>query len=195
MGRIGGAYAVSSGRTDTLGLHRWVGTDKVSRLEMNENFKTIDDAAANIYSEIQYLRTLISRLDVGWSIADEINFRYPDNNGIFYDILDGQGGRVTATLEGAATYTTAALSAGATTIHVGDASGFAVGEEVTVYDDANAENVTITAITGNDLTVTALVNAYKAKATVARTTTVTYSANARMGFPSWGTSNITISEA
>lgn len=186
---------MSSGRTDTLGLHRWVGTDKVSRVEMNENFDILDETTADIYKEIQYLRLLISRLDVGWTIADEINFRYPDNNGIFYDILDGQGGRVTAALEGAATYTTVALSAGATTIPVGDASGFAVGEEVTVYDDANAENVTITAITGNDLTVTALVNAYKAKATVARTTTVTDSANARMGFPSWGTSNITISEA
>ncbi|MCG5252634.1 hypothetical protein [Brevibacillus agri] len=186
---------MSSSQTSTLGLHRWVGTDRVSRAEMVDNFDIVDEAAADIYAQIEDLRLLISRLDVGWTIADEINFRYPDNNGIFYDILDGKGGRVTAALEGVATYTTGALAAGATSITVGDASGLAVGEEVTIYDDVNAENVTITAITDNTLTVGALVNAYKAKATVARTTAVTDAANARMVFPAWGTSDIAITEA
>ncbi|QHZ58586.1 hypothetical protein M655_024755 [Brevibacillus sp. NSP2.1] len=186
---------MSSGQTNTLGLHRWVGTDRVSRAEIVENFDIIDATAEDLYGQIEDLRLLIARLDVGWSIADEINFRYPDNAGIFYDILDGKGGRVTAVLADAATYTTAALSAGATTVPVGDSAAFAVGEEVTIYDDVNAENVRITAITDNTLTVGALVNAYKAKATVARTTAVTDAVNARMVFPSWGTSNIAISEA
>lgn len=186
---------MSSSTTPNLGLHTWAGTDRVSRVEMNENFTILDGTAADIYSQIDDLRLLISRLDTGWGIADEINFRYPDNKGIFYDILDGQGGRVTATLENAITYATAALSVGATSITVGDASGFVVGEEITIFDDVNVENVTITAINGAALTVGALTKAYKAKATVARTTAVTDALNARMKFPTWGTSNITITEA
>lgn len=186
---------MSSGQTSTLGLHHWAGTDKVSRVEMNDNFDKIDEEAASTRADIENLRLLISRLDTGWGIADEINFRFPDNHGIFYDILDGQGGRVTAALEGALTYTTGALTAGATSIAVGDASGFAVGEEVTVYDDTNAENATITAINGATLTVGALAKPYKAKATVGRTTTVTDAVNVRMAFPAWGTSDISITEA
>lgn len=186
---------MSSSTTPTLGLHRWAGTDRVSRTEMNDNFTILDGTAADIYGQIENLRLLIARLDTGWGIADEINFRYPDNHGIFYDILDGQGGRVTAALERAITYTAGALSAGATSIAVGDASGFAVGEEITVFDDDNVENVTITAIAGNTLTVGALVNAYKEKATVARTTAITDALNARMIFPTWGTCDITITEA
>ncbi|MGE7271342.1 hypothetical protein ACQKK5_07770 [Brevibacillus panacihumi] len=162
---------------------------------MNDNFTILDGTAADIYGQIENLRLLIARLDTGWGIADEINFRYPDNHGIFYDILDGQGGRVTAALEGAATYTTGALAAGATSITVGDASGFAVGEEVTIFDDVNVENVMVTAINGATLTVGALTKSYKAKATVARTTAVTDAVAARMAFPSWGTSNIAITEA
>ncbi|MBU8715382.1 hypothetical protein KM924_23045 [Brevibacillus parabrevis] len=186
---------MSSSTTPNLGLHTWAGTDRVSRVEMNDNFTILDGTAADIYSQIDDLRLLIARLDTGWSIADEINFRFPDNRGIFYDILDGQGGRVTAALEGALTYVTAALAVGATSITVGDASGFAVGEEVTIFDDVNVENVMVTAINGATLTVGALTKSYKAKATVARTTAVTDAVNARMAFPSWGTSNITITES
>lgn len=195
MGRIGGVYAVSSSTTPTIGLHKWTGTDRVSRAEMVDNFVKIDGEAAYTRAEIEELRLLIARLDTGWGIADEINFRFPDNRGIFYDILDGQGGRVTAALEGAITYTTGALTAGATSITVGNAAGFTVGEEISIYDDVNAENVTITAINGANLTVGALTKAYKAKATVGRTTAVTNATNARMAFPSWGTSNIAITEA
>lgn len=186
---------MSSLVTPTIGLHKWIGTDRVSRAEFNENFDKIDAEAAFTRAEIEELRLLIARLDTGWGIADEINFRYPDNNGIFYDILDGQGGRVTAALESAITYATTALSIGATSITVGDAAGFAVGEEITLFDDTNVENVTVTAIAGNTLTVTALTKAYKAKAVVARSTAVTDAAYARTAFPTWGTSNITITEA
>lgn len=186
---------MSSLVTPTIGLHKWIGTDRVSRAEFNESFDKIDAEAAFTRAEIEELRLLIARLDTGWGIADEINFRYPDSKGIFYDILDGQGGRVTAALETAMTYATAALSIGATSITVGNAAGFAVGEEVTVFDDINVENVTVTAIAGNTLTATALTKAYKAKAVVGRTTTVTDPINVRMAFPTWGTSDITITEA
>ncbi|WP_025846465.1 hypothetical protein [Brevibacillus agri] len=186
---------MSSSTTPTLGLHKWIGTEKVSRAEIVDNFDKIDAEAALTRAEIENLRLLIARLDTGWGIADEINFRFPDNRGIFYDILDGQGGRVTAALDRALTYTTAALTAGATSIAVGDASGFAAGEEITIFDDENAENVAITAISGNTLTVTALTHAYKAKATVGRTTAVTDAVGARMVFPAWGTCDITVVEA
>lgn len=181
--------------TPTLGLKRWVGTDRVARAEIVDNFDKIDDATTDIYANIQEMRRLITRLDTGWSVIDEINFRYPDNNGVFYDMLDGQGARVTATSETAQTYTTAAVSVGATALPVGNSADFAVGEEITIYDDVNSEDVKITAIAAGQLTVTALTKAYKAKATVARTTAVTDAVNTELTFPTWGTSAITITEA
>jgi hypothetical protein len=57
---------------------------------------------------------------------------------------------------------------GATVVPVLSATGFVVGQEVTIYDDVNHEDVDITAINGNNLTVSVLTKSYKDKAQVAR---------------------------
>lgn len=56
---------------------------------------------------------------------------------------------------------TAASSVGATTLTVDDATGFVVGTEATIYDaQGGVESVTVSAISGNDLTVAATLYAH-----------------------------------
>jgi hypothetical protein len=81
-----------------------------------------------------------------------------------------------------------ATSSGATTVTVDDATGFQVGQEVTIYDDVNLERVVISSITGNDITFsTALVNAYKDKANIARSMAVEDTVNQCLKFGGWST--------
>jgi hypothetical protein len=82
-----------------------------------------------------------------------------------------------------------ALAIGATTIPVQDVTGFAVGQEVTIYDDVNLERVTISAIdtTNKILTVSALTKSYKDKANIARTMAVADTINKCLKFGGWGT--------
>lgn len=48
---------------------------------------------------------------------------------------------------------TATADAGATTIQVDNATGFTVGNMVTIYDGANEENVTVSSVVGNTVTL------------------------------------------
>ncbi|MNR93707.1 Sialidase [compost metagenome] len=85
------------------------------------------------------------------------------------------------------TSTTAALSAGATSITVASATGLSAGMEVTIYDDTNLERVTITSISGTTLTVPALAKTYKSGANVARTMAVLDATNRMLKFGGWTT--------
>jgi hypothetical protein len=67
------------------------------------------------------------------------------------------------------TFIVGTTSAGATLVTVNSSVGFVVGQEVTVYDDVNQEDVVISGIVGNTITVSALHFAYKEKAGFART--------------------------
>lgn len=64
---------------------------------------------------------------------------------------------------------TSNLSVGQTIIPVKDATGFTVGQEITIYDDVNLERVKISAVSGTNLTITALTKEFKMSACVART--------------------------
>jgi hypothetical protein len=81
-----------------------------------------------------------------------------------------------------------ATSAGATTVTVDNATGFQVGQEVTIYDDVKLERVVISNISGNDITfTTSLVNSYKDKANVARTMAILDTINNCLKFGGWAT--------
>ena len=90
------------------------------------------------------------------------------------------------TIDTTKTVTTAAISAGATSIPVESITGLTTGMEVTIYDDINIERVKITSISGNTLSVPALTKAYKLKANVARTSAVIDAANKCATFGGWG---------
>jgi hypothetical protein len=93
------------------------------------------------------------------------------------------------TIDYAKTTAIGALEVGTTTIPVQDVTGFAVGQEVTIYDDVNLERVTISAIdtTNKTLTVSALTKSYKDKANIARTMAVADTINKCLKFGGWST--------
>jgi hypothetical protein len=91
-----------------------------------------------------------------------------------------------------------ALSIGQTNITVQSVTGFAVDQEVTIYDDVNLERVTVSAIdtTNKILTVTALTKSFKDKANVARTMAVADTVNKCLKFGGWLTqSTNTVTDA
>jgi len=98
----------------------------------------------------------------------ELDGRAPGNNGSFSDTLDGTTNKITMQTAKSAIKT--AVSVGATSIEVEDATGFTALSQVTVYDGAKREDVMITAVEGNLLTVQALQNSYSKGAKVARST-------------------------
>jgi hypothetical protein len=116
----------------------------------------------------------------------DIDGRALGNTGKFYDLMDGRtftynAGKIDTTKSNSTT----ALSIGATSIPVASATGFAIGQEITVFDDVNLERPTITAIAGNTLTVTALTKAYKINATVCRSSVIVDTVNKVMKFGGW----------
>lgn len=81
---------------------------------------------------------------------------------------DSEGGAI-STNQIPATQLSAAASAGATSISVYDAGGFAVNDEIVIDDGTNRERRTITAISGTTFTLNAgLTNSYAKDTTVAK---------------------------
>lgn len=147
----------------------------------------IEDGIANLYgsqtrqdSEIQKLRVQL-----------EMVGRAPVNNGTFFDTLDGDTKQLTLDTDKAVVQSS--LSAGATSITLNTAP-FAVGEYVTVYSDTKSENVLVSAVNGNALTVGALANSYPKGAMVARSNAVVDVAERELKFGVWGTYSIAVSE-
>ncbi|MEC0370057.1 tail fiber protein [Paenibacillus chibensis] len=100
------------------------------------------------------------------------------------------------TIDTTKTVTTAALSVGAISIPVESVTGLAAGMEVTIFDDVNIERMTITSISGSTLTIPALARAYKAKASVARTSAVIDTVNKCAKFGGWSTQvNINVADS
>jgi hypothetical protein len=162
---------------------------KITRTELNSslitelnNAQTTTANVGNNTSDIWELQRENAHL---LAYAD-IDGRALGNTGKFYDLMDGRtftynAGKIDTTKSNATT----ALSIGATSITVSSATGFAVGQEITVFDDVNLERPTITAINSNTLTVTALTKAYKNGATVCRSSVIVDTVNKVMKFGGW----------
>lgn len=99
----------------------------------------------------------------------ELDGRVPDSNGTFLDVMNGNASRIT--LLDAATHIKTAVTAGnSITLHVIDASRFTAFTYATVFDGTHFEQVHITAVGANTITVQALVNDYAKGAIIARST-------------------------
>lgn len=112
---------------------------------------------------------------------------------VFYDTLDGEDPRKMA-LDKAKTVVKAAVAAGATTLNVVDSTGFKALTEITLYDGANSEDVLITAISENTLTIKPTVNAYAKGAFIARSNAELDTVAQRLKPGRWGTYTITMNE-
>jgi hypothetical protein len=120
--------------------------------------------------------------------------RAPTNNGTFFDTLSDQEPKALA-LQEAKAVVQLAYPAGTTVLELNDVP-FTVGQFITIYDDEMQEDVQVTAVdtTANTITVTALQNAYKKGAFVARTNSIIDRDVQEMTYGVWGTYSIAISE-
>lgn len=112
---------------------------------------------------------------------------------VFYDTMDGEEPRKMK-LDTALTVVKEALSVGGTTLNVVDGKAFKALSEVTVFDGTNSEDVLITDITGNVLTVQALKKSYVKGAFVARTNAVMNVVDQYLQPGRWGTYSIAMAE-
>ena len=136
------------------------------------NLNHMDKGISDAHAFIRAIQTALRRLEV----QSDLDGRVPDANGTFSDTLDG----TKTTLDTTKSAIKTAVSVGATSIEVEDATGFTALSQVTIYDGTKREDVMITAVGGNVLTVQALKNGYSKGATVARSTVAVDTANKNM---------------
>lgn len=125
-------------------------------------------------------------------IQMELDGRVPGNSGTFADTLDGSMNKIK--LNTAMTDIIEAVIIGTTTLKVASVDGFTPFTQVTIFDDVASEDVVITAVGPDTITVSALTNAYKKGAKVARSNVQIDTVNAEMGVGNWQTFNVELVE-
>jgi len=144
-----------------------------------------DHPISNILELYKMLQKLMLQL--------EVDGRAPGNSGSFFDDLNGTLKNMTF-LDASADLT-AAVSAGATSLSIDMEKGtFAPNTLVTISDDVNREEVSISAVDGSSITVSALTKAYKKGAKISRSDVLLDTANNRMKIGEWVTYTVSVSE-
>jgi hypothetical protein len=148
----------------------------------------IENGIYNLHDSQSDQDKKIQRLEVELLLRDRSS-----SGKVFYDPLDGEEPSK-LTLDTTKADITQAVSAGATVLPVDSVTGFKVDTEVTIYDDVNQEEVMITAVGTDSVTVSAIANGYKKGAKVARSNVVIDSNLKAMKFNTWGTFTVSVSE-
>lgn len=126
----------------------------------------------NMYRELERMR-----------VQMELDGRVPGNSGTFADTLDGNTNKII--LDKAITDIIQPVAAGTAVLKVAHVAGFAPFTQVTIFDDVSSEDVMITAVGADTITVQALANSYKKGAKVARSNVAIDTVNAQMGVGDW----------
>lgn len=151
--------------------------------------------ANNFEDGIEYNRQLLiaqANEILRLKVQIEIDGRAPGNSGTFADTLDGTTNKIE--LETAYSDVNAAVSVGATKIPVDNPQAFSSLTQVTIYDDVSSEDVLITAVNSDSLTVQSLKNAYKKGAKVVRSSTIVDTENNKMDVGAWATYSVNLVE-
>lgn len=148
----------------------------------------IENGIYGAYDYIIGLESTVKRLQAQL----DIDGRVPGNGGSFFDTFDGLPTRLTYL--SVSTDIIEAVDAGSTQLKVASTEGFTPFTQVTVYDDTASEDVVITAVGTDTITVSALTNAYKKGAKVARSNVQIDTVNAEMGVGDWQTFNVELVE-
>jgi hypothetical protein len=161
---------------------------KITRDELDSSLQTEVDKIGILSNDTDTLKTenkALKKEIANLNLQLEASQRVVNGKTFATDFLNTFG----MTIDYTKTTVQGTTSSGATTVTVDDATGFQVGQEVTIYDDVNIERVTISDIQGNDITFsTQLVNSYKDEANIARTMAVEDTINQCLKFGGWGTS-------
>ncbi|MFJ7663949.1 hypothetical protein ACIQXW_16385 [Lysinibacillus sp. NPDC097162] len=144
-----------------------------------------------IYNAYRFLIEMYRQLE-RMRIQMELDGRVPGNSGTFADTLDGSTNKIK--LDTAMTDIIEAVIIGTTTLKVASVDGFTPFTQVTIFDDVASEDVLITAVGADTITVSALTNAYKKGAKVARSNVQIDMVNAEMGVGDWQTYNVKLVE-
>lgn len=150
------------------------------------NLNHLDLGVFTAHQYIDALKRLVQRLQVQL----ELDGRAPGNSGSFADTFDSDPNKLVR--QTASATLTAPRFVGTTVLNVDDTEGFVAYTQATIYDGTNREDVLITAITENTITVQPLVHDYLKGAKVARSNAVIQPD--RMIGGSWGTYSISVSE-
>ncbi len=144
-----------------------------------------------IYNAYRFLIEMYRQLE-RMRIQMELDGRVPGNSGTFADMLDGSTNKIK--LDTAMTDIVEAVGIGTTTLKVASVDGFTPFTQVTIFDDVASEDVVIAAVGADTITISALKNAYKKGAKVARSSVFIDMVNAEMGVGDWQTFNVELVE-
>lgn len=144
-----------------------------------------------IYNAYRFMIEMYRQLE-RMRIQMELDGRVPGNSGTFADMLDGSTNKIN--LDTAMTDIIEAVIIGTTTLKVASVDGFTPFTQVTIFDDVASEDVVIAAVGADTITVSALTNAYKKGAKVARSNVFIDMVNAEMGVGDWQTFNVKLVE-
>lgn len=142
-----------------------------------------------IYNAYQFLMNLASTVR-RIQIQMELDGRVPGNVGTFADTLDGNTNKIN--LDTTLTDMTTSVIAGTTVLPVASTTGFVLFSQVTIFDDEHHEDVFITAIGTDTITVQALTHSYKKGAKITRSIVAIDTENAEMGIGDWLTYSVTV---
>lgn len=155
------------------------------------NQKRANNIESGVYGAYEYIIQIESTVKRLQAQLD-IDGRAPGNGGSFFDAFDGSATRMT--FDAALTDIIEAVEIGQTVIKVANVDGFTPFTEVTIFDDVSSEDVLITSVGEAAITVSALTNAYKKGAKVARSNVEIDTANAEMGVGDWQTYDVQLVE-
>lgn len=148
----------------------------------------MDDGIFMAHEMMTDLASLVRRLQVQM----ELDGRVPGNSGTFADTLDGSTNKIA--IDKSQTDIIENVEIGTTVLKVASVEGFTAFTQITIYDDLNNEDVMITAVGADTITVQDLTNAYKKGAKVARSNVVIDLVNAEMVVGDWETYNVELVE-
>ncbi len=170
-------------------------TDPVTSEVIEDGTPFMSEYANNfewgIYNAYRFLIEMYRQME-RMRVQLELDGRVPGNSGTFADVLDGSSNKIS--LDKALTDIIEAVEMGTTTLKVASVDGFKPFTQITIFDDVGTEDVVITAIGTDTITVQALKNAYKKGAKVARSNVAIDTANAEMGVGDWQTFNVELVE-
>ncbi|GIN38377.1 sialidase family protein [Heyndrickxia oleronia] len=144
--------------------------------KLNDNVKDLFNNVGDIYKSVAYLmleQEASKRVTKGGTFGTSFNTTY----GMEFDTFKSSSQN--------------ALSIGDTEIILDSVQGLTVGKEITIYDDVNLERRTVSAISGNTITVYALTKEFKPQSNIARSMVIIDSVNEVMKFGGWDYSVLT----
>ena len=147
--------------------------------------------ANNIEEGVEFNRNLLiehERRMLKMQVQFDLLDRAPTNSGTFIDMFDGSETQ----LDASSAVSLSPTEAQATIFTVDDASHIRPFSEVTIFDDINEEDVLVTDVSGNRITVQAVTNSYKKGARIVRSSVSIDTTAKKMLVASWRTYEVLV---